>query len=422
MGRVLTLDDVRLEGRTALLRIDLNSPLHPETKMFLDDTRIKKAMPTLNRLTKSKVVLLVHQSRPGKDDFTSTLGHARELQRISGRPVQYVDDIHGDDALAAIDAMNDGDLLMLNNVRWDEEEMSRMDDSFEQLSDSRIVDRLSGVADVFINDAFACSHRNSPSITGFTHVLPCIAGELMQKEINAMQKVLHEPARPCIAVLGGIKVDDSVKVAKNILKDDIIDELWVTGGVGNLFLHYSGINIGNATVEFLHNELKDSWEDTIAIIEELLVEHKNKIVLPVDIAANIEGNRVDLDIHELPIEAPLFDLGIQSTLNLSSAIRNAGTVILNGPAGVFELPDFAFGTIEMIHACAESDGFVVIGGGHTATLINQRGLANKIGHISTGGGACLNFLAGEKLPAIEGLMASAEKFGVSILENIQDNQ
>ena len=185
MEKVLTLDEVDLEGRTVLVRVDINSPLDPETNAFLDDTRIRRIVPTLNKLAKSKVILLVHQSRPGKKDFTSTLGHSRELGRLLGRTVKWVDDIYGKKALAAIENMENGELLMLNNVRMDDEENNTKGD-FDVMAETQMVQNLSMIADAFVNDAFVCAHRNSPSVVGFTNTLPCIAGELMNYELTKL--------------------------------------------------------------------------------------------------------------------------------------------------------------------------------------------------------------------------------------------
>ena len=413
MANVLTLDNINVEGKTVLVRVDINSPLDPSTRAFLDDTRIRAILPTINRLSKAKTVLIAHQSRPGKNDFTSTLGHARELGRLLGRTIKWVQDIHGEKAMKAIEAMNDGDILMLNNIRMDPEEVGSKGDSLA-LSETSLVQDLASVADVFVNDAFACAHRNAPSIVGFAHHLPCVAGELMAHEIRQLDVALESPARPCIAVLGGIKVDDSIEVALNMLNNTIADEVWLTGGVANLAIHLSGHDIGDENVEFLQNELKDAWEPTVDSAKSLLDTYADRIVLPVDVAANVEGNRIDLKIEELPIHAPLFDLGLQSIRALSTRIKEAGTVILNGPAGVFELPDFALGTIEMLSACAETKGYALMGGGHTATLVSQRGMSDKMGHVSTGGGACLDYIAGRILPGIHALELSAQRYQLEI--------
>lgn len=413
MAKVLTLDEVDLEGRTVLVRVDINSPLDPETNVFLDDTRIRRIIPTLNKLSKSKVILLAHQSRPGKKDFTSTLGHARELGRLLGRNVKWVDDIYGKRALTAIESLEDGELLMLNNVRMDDEEVSTKGD-LDTMAQTSIVQNLSMIADAFVNDAFACAHRSSPSIVGFTNTLPCIAGELMNYELTKLAQALENPKRPCIAVLGGVKVDDSVIVADNMLRGDICDHIWVTGGVANLFLYISGINIGEININFLKNELGDAWNETISKASGLLTDFPECIIMPSDVALNIAGNRVDHSITDLPIDGSIFDMGITSIQSLSRAIKSAGTIILNGPAGVFEMSDFALGTVEMLNACAESNGYTVMGGGHTATLVSQRGLVSKMGHVSTGGGACLDLLAGRTLPGLASLEESATQFRFSI--------
>ena len=413
MAKVLTLDEVDLDGRIVLVRVDINSPLDPETNVFLDDTRMRRILPTLNRLSKSKVILLAHQSRPGKKDFTSTLGHARELGRLLGRNVKWVDDIYGKKALTAIESLEDGEILMLNNVRMDDEENNTKGD-FDIMAGTQMVQNLSLIADAFVNDAFACAHRSSPSIVGFTNTLPCIAGELMNYELSKLGQALDNPKRPCIAVLGGIKVDDSVIVADNMLRGGTCDHIWVTGGVANLFLYISGIDIGDMNVDFLKGELGKSWDKTVAKASKLLVDFPECIIMPSDVALHMTGNRVDHPIQNLPIDGQIFDLGITSIRALSKAIKSAGTIILNGPAGVFEQTDFALGTVEMLNACAEGDGYAVMGGGHTATLVSQRGLANKMGHVSTGGGACLDLLAGRVLPGVASLEESAKQFRFSI--------
>ncbi len=413
MARVLTLDNVNVDGKTVIVRVDINSPMAPATNTFLDDTRIKAIIPTLNRLSKAKVIILAHQSRPGKFDFTSTLGHSRELGRLLGRQIKWVDDIYGSKAMDAIEQLQDGQILMLNNVRMDEQEISVSGD-FATLSKTKMVQALSGIADIFVNDAFACAHRSTASITGFTHEIPCVAGELMGYEIRMIDSALDNPQRPCLAILGGIKVDDSVAVADNMLRHGIADDVWVTGGVANMMVELSGIDIGDLNHNFLVNELGDNYHSTVETAKSLLADFPDKIHLPIDLAANIEDNRVDLFLEDLPVEAPLIDLGIQSTIAISAAIKNAGTVILNGPAGVFEVSDFSLGTIEILNACAESDAYTVMGGGHTATLVMKYGLANKMGHVSTGGGSSLNYIAGRTLPGIASLEASAKQFAVEI--------
>jgi phosphoglycerate kinase len=313
--------------------------------------------------------------------------------------------------MSAIEALEDGDILMLNNVRMYDEEV-KTKGNFEVMAETQMVQKLASVADLYVYDAFACAHRATPSGVGFTNLIPCVAGELMANEIRKLDLALERPARPCIAVLGGVKVDDSIAVAENMLRNEICDEVWVTGGVANLMLELAGHDIGLVNHDFLVGELGKQWYPTVEKAKSLLTDFKDSIRLPVDVAANVEDNRVDLSLDQLPVSAPIFDLGIQSVRNLSMAIKKAGTVHLNGPAGVFELPDFALGTIEMLNACAESNAYVVVGGGHTATLIMKRNLASKMGHVSTGGGACLDYISGRSLPAVASLEASARAFSM----------
>ena len=419
---MLTLDEVRLEGKTVLLRVDFNSPLDPTSGAFLDLSRIEATLPTFNALSKSKVVVLTHQSRPGKSDFTTTSRHSRELQRLLGRPVKFVEDIHGDEALNAIENLVSGDILMLNNVRMDNEEITRKKDGFEEMMNTMIVQKLSSVADAFVNDAFGCIHRSSPSITGFSLALPCIAGRLVMKEFNALNSVFSNTIRPCILVVGGVKIDDSIDTALNMLEKGAADEVWAVGAVANFLHHLSGKNIGDVNLNFLINELGKKWKDIESKAKKILVTYSEKIKLPLDLAINDNGKRKDIAVSDLPTNLPIYDIGIRASMNVSYAIMNAGTVILNGPSGVFEIDEFAFGTIEIVNSCAETSAYVVMGGGHTATIVEQRGLKHKMGHVSTGGGACLNFLAGRHLPGLESLLVSAERFSIDVKEIVENQE
>ena len=260
---------------------------------------------------------------------------------------------------------------MLNNVRMDHDEASMKGDS-AAMADTQLVQRLSSVADMYVNDAFACAHRSTPSIVGFASMLPCVAGELMGNELRKLDMALETPKRPCLAVLGGIKVDDSIQVADNMLRNGIADALWPTGGVANLLLIWPATT-SVKEIDRLMNEMGKNAQATVQQARTLVLDHGDKIHLPVDLAANIEGNRVDIPIDKFPLDAPFQDIGINSVFHLSAAIKQAGTIILNGPAGVFESTDFALGTVEMLNACAESPGYAVMGGGHTATLVAKNG-------------------------------------------------
>ena len=410
MSDVLTLDDVRLGGKVVLYRVDVNSPLEPSSGAFLDDSRLRAIIPTLRTLQNSKVIIIGHQSRPGKIDFTNMEQHADRISRLMGKKVNFVPDICGEEAIQAINDLKVGEILFLDNIRMHDEENSMKKSSLEQTSQSEIVRKLSSVIDVYVTDAFAASHRNSPSLTGVFDSVPCIAGHLMSKEIHNLQIAVNDPPRPYIAILGGTKCDDSLRVAKNLIDKEIIDTIPVVGVVGNMMLWASGIDIGEVNKSFIRNALQDDFEDTWKMAKFLYDNHKEFFLLPSDIAVEVEGNRVAMNISELPTKYPIYDIGISTLQEIRPLMINAGCILWNGPASYFELPGFAFGTIEILNMCTESSAVTIVGGGHTSSLVSNRGVVNLVTHNSTGGGACLTMLSGGFMPVIESLIKSNEKF------------
>lgn len=399
----LTLDDIDTEGKTVLSRLDLNSPMDPNG-IILDDSRFKSHLKTLKELKEAKVVILSHQSRPGKSDFTTMEPHAKLLSKLMRRNVDYIDDIFGSHALCSIKKMGKGDIILLENTRFYSEES--LERTPEEHKKTHMVRRLSTVCDVFMNDAFSVSHRSHLSVTGFTEVLPSIAGRVMENEIDSLNRGLSCNERPCVYVLGGTKVDDSIKVTKNVLEKGSVDRVLVTGVVANVFLAASGARIGRSNMSFIE---KQGYLPQIDIARELLSRFGENIGLPVDVALNKNDERAEEKVRNLNTELPIHDIGIETMIKFAQEIINAKTVIMNGPAGVFEKDAFAFGTHELIKAGTKS-GFSVIGGGHIAAAAEQLGISNKFSHVSTGGGACIDFLAGEKLPGIEVLRDTARKF------------
>ncbi len=410
MGSVLTLADAGLAGKRVLLRVDVNSPLDPVTKDFLDDSRLRGILPTLRRLASSRVIILAHQSRPGKVDFTNMYAHSDLLSRLLGRPITFIPDVCGDLAQESIRNMRQGDMLFLDNVRGHPDEMGMKKSDFSELHESEIVQSLAPLVDAYVCDAFAAAHRNSPTLSGFGKALPFFAVELMAKEVKALKMAVEAPPKPYTAVLGGVKCDDSLDIANNLCERGVADTIVPVGAVGNLMLWASGINIGQGNEDFLRDELGDAFESTWELAISLLSNHSDRLLLPIDVAAEIDGKRVDLPIEQLPPSGPLFDIGLQTCMRMREHIVDAGCVLWNGPAGFFEKDPFAFGTIEILNQCCESNGFVIIGGGHTSTLVNERKVADLVGHNSTGGGACLTMLAGRRMPVLEALEASREDF------------
>lgn len=407
---VLSLDDVSLDGKVVLLRVDVNSPMNPENMEFLDDRRFTEFLPTLDDLSSSKVVIISHQSRPGKLDFTSTEPHSKLLSRLTGRKVDFVPDVCGESAIKAIKSMENGDVLFLNNVRMLDEENSMKKASQQELAKSEIVRKLSSVADAYVTDAFATAHRSSPSLTGFTNEIPCIAGRLMKREINALRTAVYDPPRPYVAILGGIKCDDSLRVARNLIQNGSIDRIAMVGVVGNLMLWASGHDIGEGNREFIRKSLGEAFDETWQDSQKLVSEYQSLLFLPSDLAIEDGGTRKNIGLDDLPTNFPIYDIGIDTMMRLRPLLMEANCLLWNGPASYFEKSEFAYGTVEIMNMFTEATGVTIVGGGHTSALFNQRGKADQVSHNSTGGGSVLTMLSGGIMPVFESLEASDNKF------------
>ena len=407
---VLSLDDVRLAGRTVLYRVDVNSPLDPNNGAFLDDSRLRSTLDTLSDLSDSKVVIMGHQSRPGKIDFTDMSGHCDRLSRLIGQQIRFVADICGDQAMTAIEEMQPGDKVFLDNVRMHPEEYGEKKVKAEDEPSTEVVTRLSSVADAYVTDAFGAAHRNSPTLTGFTEEIPCIAGRLMNKEIRSLELAVNDPPRPYVAILGGAKCDDSLRVALNLIGRGVVDSIVMVGVVGNLMLWANGHDIGKANKEVIKAMMGNDFEHTWKMAERLVKEHSELLFLPRDVAIEIDEKRYQLELHELPTEYPIYDIGIETLQDMRSLLNSAKCILWNGPASYFEKPEFAFGTIEILNMCSEATGVTIVGGGHTSALVNQRGMASEFNHNSTGGGSALGMLSGDPMPVIDSLSKSNDKF------------
>ncbi|MBC7086783.1 MAG: phosphoglycerate kinase [Methanomethylovorans sp.] len=398
---ILTIDDFDVKGKTVLVRVDINTPMDPEGNI-LDDMRIKSHIPTLLDLHEAKVVLIAHQSRPGKKDFTTMKAHAARMSHYLGREVKYVDDIFGTYARNSISAMKNGDVILLENVRFYSEES--LERTASEHAKTHMVKKLLPYIDIFLNDAFAVSHRAHLSILGFTKDLPTGAGRVMEKEIFSLDRGIKGGVRPCIFVLGGAKVDDSLKVAENVLTNGGADKVLVTGVVANVMLAASGVDIGRVNLDFIESQ---GYTDQIEKSRKVLEKFNGKISLPIDVALSENGKRVEVQVKELPADnLPIYDIGIETIVAYSNEIKNAKTVVLNGPAGLSEMAEFALGTHEIIKAAVHSE-YSIAGGGHISAEIRNLGYEDKFSHLSTGGGACIDYLAGEKLPGVEALKEAA---------------
>ena len=409
----LTMDDYELSGENVILRIDINSSINPENGDLLDDTRIKRHSATVKELSdkNARVIVLAHQSRPGKLDFVNLEKHGKRMSEIIEREIKFVDDIYGEKAIQEIKNIKDGQIILLDNVRFDKEEINLKtfeNDNFKAQSNAKMVKALAPHASYFVNDAFAASHRCQPSLVGFSEYMPALAGRVMQRELDFLGKAISSGPTPRIAVLGGSKAADSVSIAENFLEKGV--EQILTGGVvANIFLIASGIDIGKPSTEFIEKQIPDH-EKVIELAKNLLSKYDGKIEIPSDVALNKDGKRYGTNIENLPEKYPLFDIGVDTLVRYIQIIENAGTVIANGPMGVFEDSEFATGTNEIFSAISKSKGMTVVGGGETAMVFNQMGLADGIKHISTGGGACISFMSGETMPALEAMRRSKKRF------------
>ncbi len=400
----LTIDDFDVDGKTILVRVDLNTPMDTDDNI-LDDMRIKSHIPTIKDLEDAKVVLMAHQSRAGKKDFTTMNPHAQLMSRYLGKEVKYIDDIFGTYARSSISSMEKGDVILLENVRFYSEES--IERSSKDHADTHMVRKLTPLVDIYLNDAFAVSHRSHLSIMGFTEVLPTGAGRVMEKEITSLDRGIKGGERPCVFVLGGAKVDDSLKVAENVLVNGGADRVLVTGVVANVMLAASGVDIGSVNFDFIESQ---GYTDQIERAKKVLDKFNGNIGLPIDVAFNNDGERIEANVSELPDgNLPINDIGIETIVAFSEEIKNSKTVVLNGPAGLSEVEPFALGTHEIIKAAIES-AYSIAGGGHISAEVRNLGYEDKFSHLSTGGGACIDYLAGVPLPGIEALKTAAARY------------
>jgi len=412
-----TLDDFDLKGKTILARFDMNSPLDPKTGESIDITRIEKSLPTLKELTEkgAKTVILIHQ---GSDieyhNYASTKPHSRIISQLLGKPVEYIDDVCGPAARDKIKALKSGQILMLENVRFMAEEMTlfetKLNLSPEEQAKTLVVRKLAPLADLYICDAFAAAHRCQPTLVGMEEVLPSAMGRLLEKEIVSLNKLLQNPKKPCIFILGGAKIQDAFLMIDSILKNNIADLVLTGGLLAQVMLLAKGIPLGKPSEELIK---KKNLEEYIDKSKDILNKFGNKIKLPIDLAYVSEG-RKEVEVNKLPVNQVLMDIGSNTIGKYKQIINEAKTIFFNGPAGVFEKTEAELGTKSILTAIAKSNAFSVIGGGDSITAVNKYNLADDISYISTGGGALVRFLSGEELPVIKALIKSAKKFPYDI--------
>jgi len=383
-----TIRDVDFEGKRVLVRVDFNVPI--QGGKVADDTRIQAAMPTLEYLLENgaSLVLCSHLGRP-KGVYSSEFSLRPVAEHLSGllrKPVAFAEDCVGAVAAEAVARLKPGDVLLLENTRFH---------AGEKKNDPEFAKQLAALADVYVNDAFGSAHRAHASTEGVAHILPAVAGFLLEKEIKYLGQTITNPKRPFIAILGGAKISDKIGVIRNLLQK--ADQVLIGGGMANTFFKAQGYPVGESLVD----------EEALDIARQLVAEGSNQLRLPIDVVIadrfDAEAEYQVMPMGPVPDGWRILDIGPETVAAYKKAIAEAGTVVWNGPMGVFEFPRFAQGTFGVAEAVAESGAISIVGGGDSAAAVKKSGLADKITHISTGGGASLEMLEGVVLPGLAAL-------------------
>ncbi len=397
--KVLTLDDFDLKGKTVFLRVDMNCPIDPETMEISGTKRIEEATETLKSLKDARVVIASHQGRVGNKDYTGMDKHAKVLEKFMNKKIKYVEDVIGEAAQNAIKDLEDGDILLLDNLRLCAEENYEF--TPENAAKTIMVSRLSKLFDLCVLDSFPSAHRTHPSIVGFPQVLPACAGRIVEKEVRNLDEIMTVAKAPHVIVLGGSKIPDRIEAIKLLIQNGRADHVLLTGLIGNVFMRAQGR---------IKSSLGIKREDeVVAKAHSLIGEYPDVFATPVDIAIDKDGERVEMDVREMGKGDKIYDLGPKTVEYYSKLISGAGTVFISGPAGFFEKENFSYGTNELLKAVANSMATTIVSGGHLTSALKQQGLADKINHVSTAGGALVLYLTGEKLPMIKALEDAAKK-------------
>ena len=404
---IRTLDELPVRGKTVLCRVDINQPVDRDAGTLKSINRITACVPTIRELSDNgaKVVLMAHQ---GSDieykNFYTTKPHAAVLEKLLDRKVQWIDDVCGPAARQAIRDLKDGDILLLDNVRFVAEEQTLFEKnlrlSHEQQAKTLLVQKLAPLADLYVCDAFAAAHRDQPSLCGFEQVLPSAMGRLFEKEYCTVSSVMEEPVRPCVFCLGGAKISDAFLMMQTVLERGIADTILTGGLVANIFLIALGKQIGNGSRAFI---CKSNYAEFFDRAKDLYRQFGDKIILPEDLAWVENGERREAPIDLIPDEISAVDIGHATAAAYREVILSAKTVFVNGPMGVFEQSPSEYGTRALWQALADTEGFTVLGGGDSITATEKFKLTDRIGYICTGGGALIRFLSGEELPVVKAL-------------------
>lgn len=410
--RVPSLDAIECKGTRLIARVDVNAPV--EDGSVAGTARLDAAAGSIETLVDrgAGVVVLGHQGRPGREDYTSLEQHAELIDEQIGPDVRFVDHVGDEAAQEAVEGLEPGEVLVLENVRSADGEIENL--APEEHAERGWVQRLAGEADAFVLDGFSVAHRSHASIVGFPLLLPGCAGPLMQRELDALQRVDAErTADRRVLVLGGTKVDDALDVIEHHLENDRADLVLTGGVVGEAFLHARGHRMGDETVAVMD---KFGVFDVMDRVEALLEADGPRIAAPTDLAYQADGGREEILLDELPVNSPVLDIGPETALAYAEEIRDADTVVFNGPVGAYEREGFSAGTERLLEACATSDAFSLVGGGHTVTALERAGWERgDFSHVSLAGGALVRYLTGKQLAGLESLAESSRRFALGSL-------
>ena len=396
----LTIDDFDFKGKTVFLRVDMNCPIDPETLEITGTKRIEETIETIESLNDAKIVMASHQGRVGNKDYTSMEKHAKVLESLLGRKITYVDDVIGTTAQNEIKKLDNGQILLLDNLRLCAEENYEF--SGPDAAKTLMVKRLAKLLDFCVLDSFPSSHRSHPSIVGFSHILPSCAGRIVEREVTKLDEIMSVSKAPHVIILGGTKVEDRLEAIRLLIKNGRADNVLLTGLIANVFLRAQGRIKSSIGIK--------REQEIVAKAHTLIGEYPDVFSTPVDVAIEQNGDRVELDIRELNKDDQIYDLGPKTIEHYSKIISGAGTVFISGPAGFFEKENFTYGTKALLEAVANSMATTIVSGGHLTSALKKFGLVEKINHISTAGGALVRYLTGSKLPMIQSLEESAKKY------------
>lgn len=407
----LTMDQFDFAGKRVLVRSDLDSPYDKATKQIMDNERLAESAKTLRELSQkgARVVAIGHQARPGKSSFTRMKRQAEILSDYIGKPVQYVDSIHDSAAKKAIIALKDGEILVLENVRFSSEETLDLD--IDQYPTTHMVRDLQPLFDYFIQNSFTTAHRAHTSMIGFQGI-PNIAGRRFALEVEGIGKAMKHAERPYVMILGGAKIFDYFTLLDKVLKEDSVDTILVGGLFVDLCLLASGHELGKK-MEYLKETdslAKKRLLDLLPQVQEYLKTYPNKFLIPEDVAIEVDGKRQEISVSALPTNYMIYDIGSKTAEKYAQVIKKAKTIYLKGPVGMYENPEFSLGSKIVIEAIASSEGYSLIGGGDSVTVAKQFASLDKFSHVGLAGGATLKMLAGKKLIAIDMLEKNYEQY------------